>query len=101
MEHLEHAPSTISRDNRPYRGSGLTSLFHLFRSFRSPYGTEQGISLIPVDEEHFTVTVRVAMSRQFLGWIMSLGEGIRIVSPDNVVEQMKEEIRRLSHDYEV
>lgn len=67
--------------------------------FIDRFGKE--ISLIPVDEEHFTVTVRVAMSRQFLGWIMSLGEGIRIVSPDNVVEQMQEEIRRLSHDYGV
>jgi hypothetical protein len=49
VEHLEQARSTISSDNPAYRCSGLTFLFHLFRLFRTKGGTEQNISLIPVD----------------------------------------------------
>ena len=49
------------------------------------------VMMIPKDDEYFTVNVQVHVSRQFLGWIISLGEGVKIISPDEVVEQMKEE----------
>ena len=54
---------------------------------------------MPVDDTHFRTVVNVALSRQFLGWIMALGDGIRIVSPETVVAKMREEIRRLSEQY--
>ena len=57
------------------------------------------IFIVPVDEEHFKTVVNVAVSNQFLGWIMALGDGVKIVSPDAVVEQMKAEIKRLSEQY--
>ena len=57
------------------------------------------ISLIPVDEEHFTINVDVHVSKQFLGWVFSLGEQVKIISPDEVVEQMKREIERLKSQY--
>mgnify|MGYP000838900746 FL=1 len=59
----------------------------------------KGISLIPVDEEHFTINVDVHVSKQFLGWVFSLGEQVKIISPDEVVEQMKREIERLKSQY--
>lgn len=57
------------------------------------------IMLIPADADHFTVNVKVHVSRQFLGWIISLGEGVKIVGPNEVVEQVKEEIQRLTRQY--
>lgn len=57
------------------------------------------IMIIPVSKTHFRTTVTVAVSRQFFGWIMALGEGIRIVSPENVVTQIREEIKRLESYY--
>lgn len=39
------------------------------------------VMLIPADEEHFTVNVTVHISNQFLSWVISLGEGVKIVSP--------------------
>lgn len=57
------------------------------------------VMMIPEDAGHFTVHVDVQVSNPFLGWIFSLGEGIRIVSPDEVVEQMKREIDRLERQY--
>ena len=58
------------------------------------------IMMVPADDEHFTVNVDVHVSRQFLGWVFSLGEDIRIVGPDEVVEQMKMEGRRLVEQYQ-
>ena len=58
------------------------------------------IIMIPADESHFTVKVEVQVSRQFLGWVFSLGEQVKIVSPTDVVEEMKREISRLIQQYE-
>ena len=59
------------------------------------------VMMIPTDEEHFTVKVDVHVSRQFLGWIFSLGEGIKIVGPEEVVNQMKAECERLMGQYQL
>ncbi|MCI5994352.1 MAG: WYL domain-containing protein, partial [Blautia sp.] len=57
------------------------------------------VMMIPKDADHFTVNVNVHVSSQFLGWIFSLGEGVKILAPDEVVEQMKREIERLVRQY--
>ena len=58
------------------------------------------VIMIPEDDKHFTVNVEVHVSSQFLAWVFSLGEGVKIVSPNEVVEQMKAEIERLIRQYE-
>jgi len=57
------------------------------------------IMMFPADDDHFTINVDVRVSGPFIGWIISLGEGVKIVSPDEVVEQMKVEIERLRRQY--
>ena len=57
------------------------------------------IIIAPVDDEHFRTTVTVAVSKQFLGWIMAMDGDVRIVAPDSVVKQMKAEIDRLAEKY--
>ena len=52
-----------------------------------------------VDAEHFRTVVNVAVSNQFLGWIMALGNGVKIVAPDSVVERMRQEIILLNEIY--
>lgn len=59
----------------------------------------QDVPMVKIDEEHFTVTVNVAVSRQFLAWVISLGDGVRILSPDKVTEQMRLEGERLMRIY--
>lgn len=51
------------------------------------------------DENHFVAIVSVAVSVQFLGWIMALGDGVKVVGPESVVEEMKAEISRLNEMY--
>lgn len=59
----------------------------------------KNVIMIPTDEEHFNVNVDVHVSRQFLGWVFSLGEDIKIVGPEDVVEQMQIEMDRLIEQY--
>lgn len=58
------------------------------------------IMIIPKDEEHFNVSVNVAVSAQFFGWIFALGDGVKILGPEGVVEKMKEEIRKSAERYQ-
>ncbi|MDE7297407.1 MAG: WYL domain-containing protein [Lachnospiraceae bacterium] len=59
------------------------------------------IALQKKDDGHFTIVVEVAVSRQFLGWVMSLGAGARILGPESVVAQMRGEIERMRQQYEL
>ena len=61
----------------------------------------QDVSLIKEDAEHFSINVRVAVSSQFLSWVMALGDGAKIVSPERVVDKVREEIKRLAGQYGV
>ena len=57
------------------------------------------LNIIRDDKDHFRATVNVMVSPQFLAWIISLGDGVKITAPDNVVDMMKEEIKRLRKMY--
>lgn len=59
------------------------------------------VMLIPADENHFTVNVNVHVSKQFLAWVISIGEGIEILSPGEVVQNMRREIERLNRQYHI
>lgn len=59
----------------------------------------KNIPFSKVDDEHFEVTVNVAVSGLFFGWIIGLGDGVYISGPPKVVDMMKEEIKRLNAAY--
>ena len=56
------------------------------------------IMLIPQDGGRFRATVDVAVSDQFLGWIVALGT-VKIVGPEAVVEKMQAKVSNLIADY--
>lgn len=57
------------------------------------------VSMMRLNEQRFAVNVQVAVSRQFLAWVMGLGEGVTITGPANVVAMMNDEIDRLVQQY--
>ena len=59
----------------------------------------KNVMIIPQDENRFITNVKVAVSRQFLGWIIGLGSQVKIVGPDEVVDKIKQEIKRLNKQY--
>lgn len=58
------------------------------------------VMMIPSGENHFTVNVDVRVSRQFLGWVFSLGEQVEILSPEEVRSAMKEELQKHMRQYQ-
>ncbi len=53
-----------------------------------------------IDDRHFKVTLPVAVSPQFFAWVFGLGGFATIVGPDNVVQQMKDMLEKVSKRYE-
>ena len=48
------------------------------------------------DDRHFKVTVNVAVSNQFFGWVFGLGKMVRIVGPESVKEKMKKALEGMN-----
>ncbi len=53
-----------------------------------------------VDDNHSKITATVSVSPQFFSWVFGLGNYIKIVGPDNVVEQMKKMLADVSKRYQ-
>ena len=52
------------------------------------------------DDRHFRVTVNVAVSNQFFGWVFGLGKMVRIVGPESVKEKMNKALEGILERYE-
>jgi len=66
--------------------------------FIDRFGT--GISVRTMNEDTSYVTIFAAVSHQFFGWILGLGPDVKIVSPDNVVDDMKDYLKAISARYD-
>ncbi|MCR5664153.1 MAG: WYL domain-containing protein [Oscillospiraceae bacterium] len=61
------------------------------------FGTD--ITIVPHSGDRFTASVDVAVSRHFLGWIIALGDGVRVTGPQALLDELREEARRLAALY--
>lgn len=53
----------------------------------------KNINVIPVPgEDSFTANVDVAISQQFIGWLVGLGDKVHVVSPDELRQKVKESL---------
>ena len=57
------------------------------------------VMMHPVDEEHFSVSAAVNVSPQFFGWLVALGKGVVIESPEDVREEFGGWMRAVMREY--
>ena len=57
------------------------------------------VKIRPVDEDHFQAKVEVVVSNNFFGWVLGLGEGVKITAPQEVVSELQKEIQRMRRQY--
>ncbi|MEE1313759.1 MAG: WYL domain-containing transcriptional regulator [Lachnospiraceae bacterium] len=55
----------------------------------------QDVMMVPVGKEHFRVTVLVAVSQQFFGWLTGIGKKIHIVAPKKVKKEYQQYLEEL------
>lgn len=61
------------------------------------FGTD--LIMIPAGEDRFRVNLTIDVSPLFFGWVLGLGDGVKIIGPEHVVEEMKNRIDRLALKY--
>ena len=57
------------------------------------------IAIRPAGEKRSEIAVNVAVSKQFFGWIASLGRWVKITGPDEVVAEMRDFVEKLAESY--
>jgi predicted DNA-binding transcriptional regulator YafY len=62
------------------------------------FGTD--VSLVPLDDDHFSVSVNVAVNVQFFGWLCGFGDRVRILSPDAVALEMHQHLVSIARLYQ-
>ena len=55
--------------------------------------------MVPISKTRFEARIEVAVSKQFVGWLIGLGEDIKVVSPPAAVRLVQQETRRLMKQY--
>ena len=70
----------------------------LLDSFVDRFGTRNVIYTTD-DERHFTARVSVSVSEQFYGWLCGLGNKVKIISPELVVDKFKEHMDKMRRLY--
>lgn len=63
------------------------------------FGKDIDIVKVDEDEGTFEVSLKVSVSNQFFGWLLGLDGGVRIVSPEAVVEGYKELLKKQLEKY--
>ena len=57
------------------------------------------VMIVPAGEMEFRINVKVAVSPQFFGWVFALGDKVKILGPETVVNRMKEELGKVTAMY--
>lgn len=57
------------------------------------------VMMMPVDADHFTITVPVEISPTFFAWIATFGRRVKILEPAQVVEKMRDFIQASADMY--
>ena len=52
------------------------------------------------DDRHFRITVPVAVSNQFYGWVFGLGKTVRIIGPGSAKEGIMKALADITARYE-
>lgn len=60
----------------------------------------KNVTLIKRDTEHFAVITKVAVSPQFIGWIVGLGDGVKVTEPEDVKSTIKEMLQKGLSNYQ-
>lgn len=57
------------------------------------------VAIGTVDEEHFIICIPIEISPQFFAWIFGLGDGVKILSPPEVVNSFTEHLQTVTKQY--
>ena len=73
-------------------------LFTLLDTAVERFGTRDA-QYSMVDDKHFTVNAEVEISEQFFGWLLGFGKRVKVLYPNDVVEDFKAYLDKVREMY--
>ncbi|MFD3448971.1 helix-turn-helix transcriptional regulator [Microbacteriaceae bacterium 4G12] len=70
---------------------------HLINVIIDKFGPK--VSIKPIDEHTFSLKTKAAISKGFIRWILTWGSDAKVIEPAFLVEQVKDEIRKVHNQY--
>ena len=58
------------------------------------------VFITPLDKDHFQISVPVAISQQFYGWVFGLGNYVTITAPEHIKKEMAKKLEDVRKRYE-
>ena len=58
------------------------------------------VFITPLDKEHFQISVPVAISQQFYGWVFGLGNFVTIITPEHIKKEMAKKLEDIRKRYD-
>ena len=58
-------------------------------------GIGKDVMIVPDDKEHFQISVPVAISQQFYGWVFGLGNYVTIIGPETIRKEMAKKLEAI------
>ena len=97
-EHLTHREAKVFQ---MYHGDKYNVKMRFINRFADAVIDQFGkdIIMIPDGENHFTVNALIETSPPFYAWISTFGRGVKILSPQPVVDEMKDFIQKVADMY--
>jgi len=98
-EKLKFQKSTFSMFDGKVETVTMRFRINMLNAVIDKFGSD--VFITPDDKEHFLISVPVAISQQFYGWVFGLGNYVTIVGPEKIKKEMAkklEEIRKRYND---
>jgi len=95
-KHVSFGKELIKRLIFITEGEHVTMRFasHLLDAVVDRFGTDAVYN--KVDSKHFSVTVSVAVSKQFYGWLCGFGNMVKILSPSRIADDYKAHLQKVA-----
>ena len=99
MDMSRYLNSTFSMFNGNPEYVKLRFINPLLDTVIERFGTKD-VLYSKADDTHFTISAKVYLSEQFYGWLFGLGKRVKILSPQNVVDEYKAYLDKVRKMYE-
>ena len=99
MDMSRYLNSTFSMFNGNPEYVKLRFINPLLDTVIERFGTKD-VLYSKADDTHFTISAKVYLSEQFYGWLFGLGKRVKILSPQNVIDEYKAYLDKVRKMYE-
>lgn len=97
-EKLRLQKSTFSMFDGKIETVTMRFRYNMVNAVMDRFGKD--IMIIPDDKEHFQISVPVAISQQFYGWVFGLGNYVTIVAPEHIKKELAKKLVEIRKRYD-